>query len=221
MTVIIAPLTAIINKMTPKQLLKKYPIISEQIEKDELLVILKELEETLNLKIDGDICEFGCFAGTTSLFLMRVILKISPKKKLYLYDSFEGLPEKYKEDESAQGIDFTKGELIAAKSQLKLNFKKANLPLPKIKKAWFKDLKTKDIPKDICFAFLDGDFYQSIKDPLELIKDKVRVGGSIIIDDYDNPSLPGAKQATDEFLTDNPNFKLTRITHSLAVISKL
>lgn len=220
MPIIIPVSTDIIKPMTPKELTLKYPIISEQIEKDELLVILYELQKTLFANISGDVCEFGCFAGTTSLFLQRLIIKNNPKKKLYLYDSFDGLPDKSKEDQSAQGEDFIAGELIAAKSQLKLNFKKANLTFPKVKKAWFKDLKQKDIPKEICFAFLDGDFYSSIKDSLELIKKNLSSGATIIIDDYDNSALPGAKLATDEFLSRNKSFQLLKITKSLAILQK-
>lgn len=201
-------------------LINKYPLISEQIEGDELLVILQELEKALNSDLEGDVCEFGCFVGTTSLFLQRLILELNLKKRLYLYDSFDGLPKKLPEDESATGTDFISGELLATKSQLKLNFKKANLPLPKIKKAWFSDLKPKHIPAKICFTFLDGDFYSSIKDSLSLIKDNVTRNGVIIVDDYDNSALPGAKKATDEFLILNPEFTLIQITHSLAIIKK-
>lgn len=207
--------------MIVSDLLRQYPIISEQIEEAELLIILSKLEEILSNNIPGEVCEFGCFVGTTSLFLQRLIRQVNSNKKLYLYDSFEGLPEKSKKDQSAQGIDFTRGELIATKSQLKLNFKKANLPLPKIKKAWFKDLKTKDIPKQICFAFLDGDFYGSIKDPINLIKNNVSTGGIIIIDDYDNPALPGAKKAVDEFTASHQGFKLITITQTLAILEKI
>ena len=206
--------------MTYKQLLEKYPIISEQIEKKELEIIIQELEKILSLGINGDICEFGCFVGTTSLFLQRLLIECESNKKLYLYDSFDGLPEKSPQDQSAAGADFIAGELLATKSQLKLNFKKANLPKPKIKKAWFSDLKDKDLPKEICFAFLDGDFYQSIKDCLNLIQHKIQRGGIIIVDDYDNPALPGAKKAVDEFLSLNKNYKLEKAARSLAVIKK-
>ncbi len=204
-----------------KELLQKYPIISEQIEEDELLVILEELEKILDINLDGDICEFGCFVGTTSLFLQRLITQTDPKKKLYLYDSFEGLPEKMPQDQSAAGTEFISGELMATKSQLKLNFKKASLKIPKIKKAWFSDLKQKDVPRQICFAFLDGDFYNSTKDCLGLIQDNISRGGIIIVDDYDNPALPGARKAIDEFLGQNTTYKLIRVTKSLAVLEKL
>ncbi|HRV75883.1 MAG: class I SAM-dependent methyltransferase [Candidatus Nomurabacteria bacterium] len=206
--------------MTPKELMLNHPIISEQIEQDELLVILEELQKILDIDTEGDVCEFGCFAGTTSLFLQRLLIKNKSNKKLYLYDSFNGLPEKSQVDQSTSGKEFVSGELLATKSQLKLNFKKANLPLPKIKKAWFKDLKQTDIPKKISFAFLDGDFYTSIKDSLNLIQNRIQKGGIIIVDDYDSPALPGAKLATDEFLKQNKNFRLLKITKSLALIQK-
>jgi O-methyltransferase len=206
--------------MTPKELIKQHPVISEQIEKVELTIVLEELEQVLGSKVAGDVCEFGCFIGTTSLFLQRLLLNSKQKKKLYLYDSFQGLPAKSLRDESAKGVDFIEGELMATKSQLKLNFKKANLPLPKVKKAWFSDLKPKDVPKNICFAFLDGDFYESIKSPLSLIKDNLEPGSVIIIDDYDNLALPGAKLATDQFISSNIEFKIKKITHSLAIIMK-
>ncbi len=206
-------------------LLSQHQLLSEQVEEDELSTILYELEGVLKLGLNGHICEFGCFIGTTSLFLQRILItfnsETNSKKKLYLYDSFDGLPKKADQDQSAAGLDFIEGELYASKSQLKLNFKKANLPVPKIKKAWFSDLKPKDIPKEVCFAFLDGDFYSSIWDSLRLIKNSIVRNGVIIIDDYDNPALPGTKTAVNEFLQVNKNFKLRKITHSLAVLQKI
>jgi O-methyltransferase len=205
-------------------LLSQHQLLSEQVEEDELSTILYELEGVLKLGLNGHVCEFGCFIGTTSLFLQRILItfnsKTNSKKKLYLYDSFDGLPEKVYQDQSAAGVDFTQGELYASKSQLKLNFKKANLPVPKIKKAWFSNLKPKDIPNEVCFVFLDGDFYSSIWDSLKLIKNSVVESGIIIIDDYENPALPGTKTAVSEFLQANKNFKLRKITHSLAILKK-
>ena len=72
--------------------------------------------------------------------------------------------------------------------------------MPVIKKSWFKDLTDNDIPKKISFAFLDGDFYESIKDSLNLIYNNVSSGGIILIDDYNHQALPGVQIAVDEFL---------------------
>lgn len=46
---------------------------------------------------------------------------------------------------------------------------------------------------------LDGDLYESTKDALEILYDKVAIGGYIYVDDYG--SFDGCKRAIDEFRT--------------------
>ena len=82
---------------------------------------------------------------------------------------------------------------------MKERFLRANLPVPVIKKAWFNELTDEDLPEKIAFAFLDGDFYESIKDSLKLVENKIVDGGVIIIHDYNNPALPGVAKAVDEW----------------------
>ena len=43
------------------------------------------------LSLPGDVVELGCNIGVTSSYLQRIIKIISPDKKLYVYDSFEGM----------------------------------------------------------------------------------------------------------------------------------
>jgi O-methyltransferase len=197
-------------------LLNKYPLISEQIEKPELKVILNNLEKVLNDSVAGNIVEMGCYAGTTSLFISRVLKQLNSNKQFHVYDSFEGLPEKSSLDSSPAGTQFKAGELSVSKKQFIDNYKKASLSTPHIHKGWFNKLTNEDVPEEICFAFLDGDYYDSIKDSLHLIQDKLTPGSVIIIDDYQNEALPGAKRATDEWLS-GKNYSL-RIEKSLAVI---
>ena len=71
--------------------------------------------------------------------------------------------------------------------------------MPVIKKAWFADLKEGDLPERIAFAFLDGDFYESIRDSLKLVGPRMSEDGVMIIHDYTNPALPGVKKAVDEW----------------------
>ncbi|MCA9347208.1 class I SAM-dependent methyltransferase [Candidatus Saccharibacteria bacterium] len=183
---------------TSEKLLKTYPIISEQIESDELEVILCELEKIIAQGLAGDIVEFGCYCGTTSLFLQRMIQELVPNKKLWVYDSFDGLPEKTKEDQSPIGELFVRGQLRATKSQFIQNFRKAHLTLPSITKKWFHEVEESELPDKICFAFLDGDYYISIRSSLSLVMPRMVKGGIIIIDDYDNPKLPGPQKAVQD-----------------------
>ena len=150
------------------------------------------------LKCQGDFVELGCYKGDTSLLLAEVLK--GTDKKLWIYDSFEGLPEKSEIDESALGINFKVGELYVTKREVKERFLRANLPVPVIKKAWFNELGDSDLPKKISFAFLDGDLYESIKDSLKLIEDKMSVGGVIVVHDYSNEALPGVAKATEEWM---------------------
>ena len=62
-------------------------------------------------------------------------------------------------------------------------------------------MKPEDLPEKIAFAFLDGDFYESIKDSLKLVIPKMVEDGALVIHDYSNPALPGVKKAVDEFVT--------------------
>ena len=177
-------------------LVDNFPIVSDQMGKEELRVIVRELQKVLGVR--GDVVEFGCYVGTTSLFLQRTLTDVD--KKLHVYDSFAGLPQKTGQDQSPSGEQFKQGELAATKAQLITNFKRAHLPLPVIHKGWFADVAPQDLPDTICFAYLDGDFYDSILDSLRLVWPKLQPGATVIVDDYRHEALPGTQKAVDHWL---------------------
>lgn len=192
------------HPVTIPNLLRNYPIISDQVNADQLQVILLELDKTLGKKIAGDVVEFGCYIGTTSLFIRRALDLRHEHKTFHVYDSFAGLPEKSPEDTSGAGEQFKAGALSVSKKQFIHEFQKANLKLPVIHKGWFDELTADDVPETIAFAFLDGDFYGSIKSSLKLVLPRMSQGGTIIIDDYAREALPGAAKAVHELLPTTP-----------------
>ena len=200
------------------QLLAKYPIISDQVDAKELGVLLRELETVLRSGATGNIVEFGCYVGTTSLFIRRLLDAYDFTGEFHVYDSFMGLPEKTQVDNSAAGEQFKAGELLAPRKTFIQNFKKAGLKLPTIHKGWFADFSPNDVPTDIIFAFFDGDFYESIVDSFRVCDGKLQETATIIVDDYANEALPGAAKATDEWLKVNRQFA-ARTESSLAIIS--
>jgi O-methyltransferase len=189
-------------------------LLSDQVDAREVEVVLRELEMVLQKKVEGDVVELGCYVGTTSVFLAERLK--GSGRNLYLYDSFEGLPPKTKQDESPAGMQFKTGELLATKKQLIKNLKQANVPMPIIKKGWFSDLTAEDIPAKISFAFLDGDYYHSVRDSLMLIWKQLAPHATIVVDDYANEALPGAAKAVDEWLKTHP--AQLQVEHSLAII---
>lgn len=183
-----------------EDLLLQHKLISDQVSVAEVRAVLLSLKTVLDSKVAGDICEFGCYSGTTSLFISRLLSLSGSKKRLFVYDSFEGLPPKTKEDSSPAGIEFITGELKFSKKSFIENYRKASLKLPIIKKGWFSNLTEDDLPEKIALLFLDGDYYESVLDPLNLSARKLSPGSIIIVDDYLNPKLPGASKAADYWL---------------------
>lgn len=190
--------------------------------------------------VEGDFVEMGCYRGDTSLMLAETLKKNndgsraglrgkvveksvensrgdSLEKKLWIYDSFEGLPEKTGADESALGVDFKRGELAVTKREVKQRFLRAGLPVPVIKKGWFADLTEADLPDLVALAFLDGDLYESIWDCLRLVGSKMVAGGVILVHDYNNPALPGVAKAVDEWM-EGRDLRLGQV-ESLAVVT--
>ena len=202
--------------MIAEQLLRKYPIISDQVDRAELLVILTRLEVQLQAGSVGSIVEFGCYIGTTSLFIRRLCDAYSFAGEFHVYDSFAGLPPKTSRDASPAGMQFKEGELAVSKKDFITQFKKAGLALPVIHKAWFSELDASAVPSRISFAFLHGDYYDSIQQSLELITPTLTPGATIIVDDYASDALPGASRAVDEWLAGRAHG--LRVEHSLAII---
>lgn len=191
-------------------------LLSDQVSEAEIAVIRRELSRVLTANVPGDVVEFGCYVGTTSVFLAKDIQ--GSNRTLYLYDSFEGLPPKTGEDQSPAGEQFKEGELLATKTQLIRNLKQANVPMPVIKKGWFSDVTPEEVPSQVAFAYLDGDYYRSILEPLKLIWPRLAPGAVIVVDDYANEALPGAAKAVDEWLRTHPAKQL-KVEKSLAVVS--
>ena len=206
----------------------------QQVTARETEILLQELTKTLKNNVPGDVVEFGCYKADTSVLYQKLLESMghggviqsenhapsSSQKTLWLYDSFEGLPAKTREDNSAAGDAFQAGELLVTKREVIEKFKKMGLKLPKIKKAFFDNLDIiYDIPEKISYAFLDGDLYQSIKISLHLVAEKMSQGGVIIVHDYNNPELPGSARAVDEWLKAYQSKVASfRVAETLAII---
>ena len=163
----------------------------------------------------GAVVEFGCYRGFSAL-----ILAMSCDRTLHIYDSFEGLPDQSDEDRVPYGAEMRscdrldnarigKGWFATSRSEVESRFLDASLPLPHIHEGWFEKLTSEDVPQQIAFAHIDGDFYTSTLAALEAIYPRMPAGGIILLDDYCDPQqhgrqsqLPGVKRACDFFFAD-------------------
>ncbi len=195
---------------------KSYKLVSDQIEYPELTVIIRELYRLFSSPNKGAVVELGCYNGTTSLFIQRALDNLRINNEFHVYDSFAGLPEKTAADQSPAGHQFRGGELSVSKRAFIKNFNQAGLTLPRIHTGWFSALTAADMPTPICFAFLDGDFYDSIRDSLRVITPQLADTAVIIVDDYQSEALPGARRAVDQWA--RMHGRTVRSEQSLAII---
>jgi O-methyltransferase len=73
------------------------------------------------------------------------------------------------------------------------------------------------MPNPIAFAFLDGDFYDSILESLKLIWPRMNPRGIILIDDYQRPELPGVERAVYDFFQGKA-MPTIQVEHNIALI---
>jgi O-methyltransferase len=210
--------------MNKQELLNKI-LKSPNKQVDAGIIDIKEIEklvtyliDVIDNNVDGDIVELGCYVGESSKFLMRTISETNSNKNLYLYDSFEGLPNL---SEYEHNTGWKSGTLKTNENVLINNFLQNELPIPIIHKGWFNEIPEHKLPKKISFAFLDGDFYQSIYSSLEKVYDLVEDGGYIIFHDYERVDLPGVKKAIEDFFKKRGiDYNIKKLFNNLGGIQK-
>lgn len=146
----------------------------------------------------GDFVETGVFTGGSTASLMRVLLDFDNcNRKLWAFDSFEGLPNIVPQD---SGVG-SRGMYSSSLDNFARNLKSVGSwdgSRIVIRKGWFNETIPLSIfPAGISFLRLDGDLYQSTRDALEGLYPHVLPGGFIYIDDY--RSFPGCARAVDEY----------------------
>lgn len=173
----------------------------------ESLYLLNTLQKSLAL--DGDVCEFGVAQGATSTLIANEIKNTN--KSLWLFDSFEGLPSPTKKDSlindifNLGSIDAYKGKMACPIDMVKSRLSDINFPLERTKIVpgfIEKTINNPDLPKKVCFAYIDFDFYEPILIGLNYLDRVLQPKGFIMVDDY-NFFSEGAKIAVDEFYNNN------------------
>ena len=184
------------NKLNEIMNFHNKQVNSSIINQDQVKKLVEYLLDTIENNIDGDVVELGCYVGESSKYLMKTLIETNSNKKLYVYDSFEGLPDLSKWEINTGWKPRT---LVTSENVLISNFIENNLPTPIITKGWFCDIPEDRLPEKISFAFLDGDFYDSIYDSLVKVYDRVVDGGYIFFHDYKRNDLPGVEAAIKDF----------------------
>lgn len=199
-----------------------YEVIIERV-KSRVLGTIEHMKQTAEIaelacKLEGDMCECGCYNGGMSAIMGYMCAKAKVDKKIHLYDSFEGIPYPTVQDIEIPGnpVGVTRtGELKSTGISV-ANFETlyhmlylSEYPISHyiINKGWIQytlPATLENIDK-LSFLRIDVDLYIPTKISLELLYDKVVPGGYVLVHDM----IPGCKQALDEFIEDHPEIELT------------
>eukprot|EP00300_Choanocystis_sp_HF-7_P022923 c22556_g1_i1.p1 GENE.c22556_g1_i1~~c22556_g1_i1.p1 ORF type:complete len:361 (+),score=-31.31 c22556_g1_i1:47-1129(+) len=176
--------------------------------------------------IDGDFVETGVWRGGASMFAQGVIRgyhyahlnsnkKGSEKRKVFVCDSFQGLPEGNKllhpADTGWDNFPYMSVKLETVKK----NFERFSLLDDDVVfvKGFFnvtmRALVKQRRINSISILRMDGDIYSSTMDVLYNLYDKVSVGGYVIIDDWEG--FPAQNAVLDFFSTHDIYPSLVRV----------
>jgi predicted SAM-dependent methyltransferase/cephalosporin hydroxylase len=145
------------------------------------------------MDIPGDLVECGVAAGGGSAMIAATMARHSRRaRKLYSCDTFEGMPAPTVEDVAygvaAEESGWGSGTCAAPEGSLleicnKLGVADRVVPVKGFFKDTLRNLKNQ-LPDGIAFLHMDGDWYESTRDILVSLYDKVQMKGFIQIDDF-------------------------------------
>ena len=145
------------------------------------------------LGVPGDFWECGVYKGGTAALFRRLLNEAQSPQRLYLFDTFSGMPATSPTLDIHKAGDFSDTSLAAVKAFLqddpRCEFRPGFIP------ETFRGLES----HAVAFAHIDVDIYQSVLDSTDFIWPRLSPGGFMIFDDYGFPTCPGARKAVDEF----------------------
>lgn len=167
------------------------------------------VEDILRNAVPGDLIEAGVWRGGATIFMRGVLKAHSVKdRRVWAADSFEGLPAPdpslfplEAKVQSGSVMQKAYHNLAVGLEEVKRNFAAYGLMDDQVRflKGWFKDTLPTAPLDALSLMRLDGDFYESTRDGLNYLYDRLSIGGYVIIDDYGEDSWTYCRKAVDEF----------------------
>lgn len=149
--------------------------------------------------LDGSFAECGVYRGGTAL----LFAKLKPEtKRLYLFDTFEGMPETNVKEDFHRAGDFADTSLSHVQNLLRGC---ANV----VFRPGFFPATAKGLEQEIfSLAHCDMDIHSSVLDFCRFFYPRLARGGVMVFDDYGSPSCPGAKAAVQRFCKEQGAFEI-------------
>lgn len=200
---------------------------------DRLAALCDAIRYIHRWSIPGAIVECGVWAGGSAMAAARTLIEVGDTDRdVYLFDTFEGMPEPTEIDRDVRGVSAadqlrktSRTENLvwcyASLADVQKNLAGTNYPPARCHyvKGRVEDTIPAQAPTQIALLRLDTDWYESTRHELTHLCGRLAPNAVLIIDDYGH--WQGARKAVDEWMEifDRPVF-LNRIDSSgrIAVI---
>jgi ADP-heptose:LPS heptosyltransferase len=162
-----------------------------------ILAVL-ELVKFAASKSDGEVIEMGVYRGGSAAAIGWMLRSAGLERTVHLFDTFGGMPTTMELD-THEEFDFSDTSVKTVAESL--NRVVAGFPF-RFHPGLFSDTLQEVSERHFCFAHIDADLYQSVREACEFVYPRMDAGGIMLFDDYAAPSCPGAKKAVDDFFQD-------------------
>lgn len=170
--------------------------------------------------IAGDLVECGVWKGGSTMLMAYTLQQAGiTNRRLYLYDTFEGMTQPGERDgqnekdewESNRVTDTLNNMCYAPIEEVKTNMESTGYPADNILliKGKVEQTIPATMPAGIAVLRLDTDWYESTKHELQHLYPLLSKKGILIIDDYG--AWQGARAAADEYFAANKEAFFHRI----------
>jgi O-methyltransferase len=159
-----------------------------------------------SLPSGGDVCEFGVAQGATSALIANEIR--ATDRTLWLFDSFEGLSRPSEQDvllDDTGGLGSMaayEGAMAHGPERVRERLAEIGFPAERTRIVkGFVDRETTgpQMPERVAFAYLDMDLYEPTAAALDLVHERLGVGGRVVVDDF-GFFTAGPERAVNAFL---------------------
>lgn len=191
--------------------------------------LYQSLQYIIKNKIPGDLAECGVWKGGSAMLMALCLQQAGINdRKIYLYDTFEGMSKPGEKDGVYERTEWEKRKTngagsdwcAASEEEVTANLERTGYPSSNIicVKGKVEDTIPGTMPQQLALLRLDTDWYESTRHELAHLYPVLSSKAVLLIDDYG--AWEGARKAVDEYFSGSFTPYLQRIDWTGRIVVK-
>ena len=201
--------------------------------RERLYSVYQAARYLVGASVEGDVVECGVWRGGSAMMAALAFAASSDTRRLWLYDTFEGMPAPTAQDTASWEADpheeWARNQrdginewCYSPLEEVRANMVSTGTPADRLEFVQGKVEETIPgrVPEQIALLRLDTDWYESTRHELIHLFPRLVRGGVLIVDDYGH--WPGVRRAVDEHLAEHDvHLLLARVDYAGRMAVKL